>query len=97
MNPANVFDIPAEYDAEDPAGYRSGSANVGRAAGGAATTIKLYELPPGQSVCPYHYEFEEEWLLVLSGDVVLRRPDGEQRLRAGDLACSRPAPMAPTR
>ena len=25
----------------------------------------VYELPPGQSICPYHYEYpEEEWLLV---------------------------------
>ena len=31
----------------------------------------VYELDPGESVCPYHYEYpEEEWLLVLAG----RRP-----------------------
>ena len=30
----------------------------------------VYELPPGQSICPYHYEYpNEEWLVVLSGRV----------------------------
>ena len=29
----------------------------------------LYELPPGQSICPYHYEYpEEEWLVVVTTD-----------------------------
>ena len=27
----------------------------------------VYELPPGQSLCPYHYESDEEWVLVLAG------------------------------
>ena len=32
----------------------------------------VYELDPGESICPYHYEnVEEEWLLVLSGTPTL--------------------------
>ena len=48
----------------------------------------LYELPPGQSICPYHYEYpEEEWLVVLAGRVLLRHPGGEQELAEGDVVC----------
>jgi uncharacterized cupin superfamily protein len=47
----------------------------------------VYELPPGNSVCPYHYEVEmEEWLIVLVGHPTLRTPDGEYELRPWDAA-----------
>lgn len=85
MRRANVFDDKYEYDESDPAGYRAGVAPVGKTAGGEALAVKSFELPPGESVCPYHYEYEEEWLLVLDGVVVLRTPDGEHELGRGDL------------
>ena len=59
--------------------------DVARAVGSAATAMYLYDLPPGASSCPYHYEYEEEWLLVVDGTVVLRAPDGEHTLQRGDL------------
>jgi uncharacterized cupin superfamily protein len=83
----NVFDSGCEYDPEDPDGYRSGVAQVGREAGGTANTVKLFETPRGQSICPYHYEYEEEWLLVLAGEPTLRGPDGERQLQTGELVC----------
>jgi uncharacterized cupin superfamily protein len=83
----NVFDTAFEYDDEDPDGFRSGCAFVGREAGGSAHTVKLYEILPGQGCCPYHYEYEEEWLLVVAGTPLLRAPDGERTLRTGDLVC----------
>ncbi|MGI8714114.1 MAG: cupin domain-containing protein [Solirubrobacteraceae bacterium] len=83
----NVFDAGCEYDNTDPEGFRSGVARVGREAGGRANVVKLFEVPAGQSVCPYHYEYEEEWLLVLGGALTLREPAGERPLRAGDLVC----------
>jgi uncharacterized cupin superfamily protein len=82
---ANLFDADFHYEDGDPAGYRSGVARVGQAAGGKALAVKLYELPPGESLCPYHYEYEEEWLLVLQGAPTLRDPDGKHDLREGDL------------
>ena len=46
----------------------------------------VYELDPGDSVCPYHYEnTEEEWLLVLTGTPTLRDPEGEHELAPGDV------------
>jgi uncharacterized cupin superfamily protein len=87
MKRANVLRAVYEYQESDPSGYRSGLSRVGRTAGGEALSVKLYELPPGESVCPYHYEYEEEWMLVLDGTPVVRTPDGEERLERGDLAC----------
>lgn len=48
------------------------------------TAMYVYDLDPGDSL-PYHYEYVEEWLLVVGGDVVLRVPDGERELARGDL------------
>jgi uncharacterized cupin superfamily protein len=89
---ANVFNAEFEYDPEDPAGYKAGMARVGEAAGGSALAVKLYELAPGENLCPYHYEYEEEWLLVLEGAVILRVPEGERQLQRGDLVCFPPGP-----
>jgi uncharacterized cupin superfamily protein len=78
---------PFEYDDADPEGYRAGAAMVGSLAGGVDLNVKAYEIPPGESLCPYHYEYEEEWLLVLEGAVTLRTPDGEYELLASEIAC----------
>jgi uncharacterized cupin superfamily protein len=83
----DVFNGACEYDAEDPAGFRSGAFNLSKALGAAALAVKVIELPLGESVCPYHYEYEEEWLVVLEGDVRLRTPAGEEVLTRGGAAC----------
>jgi uncharacterized cupin superfamily protein len=50
--------------------------------------MSVYEIPPGQSICPYHYEqAEEEWLVVLEGNPTLRHPDGSDTLVPFDVAC----------
>ena len=92
MRRANVLTDDLEYDESDPEGYRCAVARVGKTAGGEDLAVKSFELPPGQSMCPYHYEYEEEWLLVLDGDVVVRAPDGEHELHRGDLVRFAPGP-----
>jgi uncharacterized cupin superfamily protein len=67
-----------------------GRIDVARALGSAALAMYIYDLSPGQGASPYHYEYEEEWLLVVDGTVVLRTPDGEQTLQRGDLVCFPP-------
>ncbi len=48
----------------------------------------LYELAPGERICPYHFHYaNEEWLLVVAGSPTLRSPEGERVLRAGDVVC----------
>jgi uncharacterized cupin superfamily protein len=64
-----------------------GRIDVSRAVGSTATAMYIYDLAPGRSSCPYHYEYEEEWLLVLDGTIVVRVPDGEETLEPGDLVC----------
>jgi uncharacterized cupin superfamily protein len=83
----NLFGAEFEYDPEDPEGYRGGMARIGEAAGGTELSVKLFEIPQGESLCPYHYEYVEEWLLVLDGELTLRVPSGEEQVGRGDVAC----------
>jgi uncharacterized cupin superfamily protein len=85
MHHVNLHQIQFEYDDSDPAGYRCGAARVGRQLEAQETAIKWFEIPPGESLCPYHYEYTEEWLLVLEGEVVVRVPEGEEKAAAGSL------------
>jgi uncharacterized cupin superfamily protein len=82
----NLYDVETARDADDPPGYETPYARIGPLIGATALGLTVYDLGPGQSVCPYHYEVgEEEWLLVLSGRPTLRDPVGEHELEAGDL------------
>ena len=67
-----------------------GRIDVSHAVGSKATAMYIYDVPAGRSSSPYHYEYEEEWLLVLDGTLVLRAPDGEHTLERGDLVCFPP-------
>ncbi len=64
---------------------REGRLDVARALGSSALMMFVYDLDPGKSSSPYHYEYEEEWLLVVDGTVILRAPGGEHTLQRGDL------------
>src|SRR3712207_1163845 len=81
------------YDDSDPEPFRAGMFRLGRRVGAQASGASVYELPPGQSVCPYHYEYgEEEWLIVLEGRPTLRHPGGEDVLEPWDVAFFAPGP-----
>jgi uncharacterized cupin superfamily protein len=80
---AGVEDLPERRD-----GYRLAYARLGPQIGAAKIGATVYELPPGQSTFPYHYEHGcEEWLLVVAGRPTLRHPGGENELEPGDLVC----------
>ena len=82
-----------EYDADDPEGYRAGMDRFGPKIGATQLGGSVYELPPGQSICPYHYEYpDEEWLLVVGGRVAVRHESGETELSSGDMVCFPPGP-----
>jgi len=88
MKSFNIFSGTPEYDEDEPEGYKAGMARFGPQLGATKTGASLYELPAGQSVCPYHYEYgEEEWLIVLEGRPTLRHPGGEDVLEPGDTVC----------
>jgi len=83
----NVARLEFHYDPEDPEGFRSGMARLGPQLGAKQTGMSVYELPPGQALCPYHYEYgEEEWALVLEGRPSLRTPEGTRSLEPMDVA-----------
>jgi uncharacterized cupin superfamily protein len=83
----NLDNTQPEYDETDPEGYRAGQLKVGPQIGAATMAGGYYEVPPGQANCPYHYESDEEWLLVLEGRLTVRHPEGEDELGPGDLVC----------
>jgi len=48
--------------------------------------VSVYEVPPGKAAYPYHYHHKnEETFYILSGEGILRTPDGERRVSAGEL------------
>jgi uncharacterized cupin superfamily protein len=88
MERFNLLAAEPEYDDSDPEGYRAGMDRFGPKIGAAQLGGSVYELPPGQSICPYHYEYpEEEWLFVLSGRVDVRTPEGEEELGPLEVVC----------
>jgi len=89
---SNAFHDVCEYDPTDPEGFRSGRFQPPSAASADALAVKVYELPPGQAMCPYHYEYEEEWLIVLEGTVRLRTPAGGEQLERGAIVAFPPGP-----
>ena len=86
MQRVNIAEPPFAYDTDDPDGFRGGMFRFGSLVGAEQLGTSVYELPPGQSICPYHYEYaEEEWLLVLIGHPTVRDPDGETELEPWDV------------
>jgi hypothetical protein len=48
----NLDDVVPEYDGSDPEGYRSAGVRLGASIGASQLGASIYELPPGQAVCP---------------------------------------------
>ena len=88
MRRINIEDPEFTYDPGDPEGFRSGMLRFGKLVGASLLGATVYELPPGQAICPYHYEYgEEEWVLVLAGRPTVRHPDGSEQLEPWDATC----------
>lgn len=48
--------------------------------------VSVYEIPPGKSAYPYHYHYKnEETFYILSGKGILKTPEGEKTVSAGEL------------
>jgi uncharacterized cupin superfamily protein len=98
MRKTNVFAVTTETDPDDPQGCRAGAVKLAPLIGGKEIGGSIYDLPPGESICPYHFEYNsEEWLIVLQGRPVLRRADGDggeaqDDLQPGDTVCFPPGP-----
>jgi uncharacterized cupin superfamily protein len=87
MPRVNLSDPEFSYDDSDPEGFRAGMYRCGKDLGATQTGASVYELPPGQAICPYHYEYgEEEWALVLEGTPTLRTPEGSGQIGPMEMA-----------
>jgi uncharacterized cupin superfamily protein len=88
----NLFDSELGPGGTRP-GYAQRELELGPALGARGWGGTVYELRPGERICPYHWHVaEEEWLLVLAGAPTLREPGGEQVLRPWDVAVFRRGP-----
>jgi uncharacterized cupin superfamily protein len=86
--PLNLYEVALDDDPAQPAGFCRRGTSFGLRIGADRLGGSVYELDPGESVCPYHYEgVEEEWLIVLTGAPTLRDPEGEHQLTEGDVVC----------
>ncbi|SRR5579871_3367669 len=90
METFNIFTGATELgpEGDEPPGYACRATRVGERIGASRIGMSVYDLPPGQAICPYHFEWsDEEWLLVVAGRPTLRTPDGERELEPGDVVC----------
>lgn len=86
----DVFNLNAdEWDRiEEREGWRSKDAWVGAKIGAELLGGSMYELGPGDRLCPYHtHHANEEWLIVVRGRPTLRTAEGERELQEGDVVC----------
>ena len=85
---ANLHRVELAADEDDAPGYSVRYARIAKLVEGERLGMSVYELTPGNSICPYHYEVtEEEWLICIAGAPLLRTPEGERTLRPGDAVC----------
>ena len=48
--------------------------------------VNIFEIPPQKSAFPYHYHHNnEETFYIISGNGILRTPEGDRAVSAGDL------------
>jgi uncharacterized cupin superfamily protein len=87
MKRINLTTVELKVDDDEPEGYKGGYAKLHPLVGGETMAGGYFVLQTGQAVCPYHYESDEEWLLVLDGRPTVRHPDGEDVVEPGDLVC----------
>ena len=82
---AKIDQIPAGHKCEHEgyAYFRRKFVPFGAAS---RTHVCVYEIPPLKSAYPYHYHCKtEETFYIISGEGLLRTPEGEKTVSAGEL------------
>ena len=82
---SRIEEIPASHrcEHEDYEYYRRKFIPFGSAKN---ALVSVYEIPPGKAAYPYHYHRKnEETFYILSGEGVLKTPEGERKVKAGEL------------
>ena len=82
---SKIEDIPASHKCEHE-DYEYTRRKFIPFRGARNTVVSVYEIPPLKSAYPYHYHHKnEETFFVLSGEGILKTPDGERKVAAGEL------------
>ena len=82
---SKVEDIPASHKCEHE-GYEYYRKKFIPFGGAQNSLVSVYEIPPHKSAYPYHFHHNnEETFYILSGEGVLRTPDGERKVSAGEF------------
>lgn len=80
-----IEDIPVSHKCENE-GYEYFRRKLIPFGGAKNTLVSIYEIPPGKAAYPYHYHHKnEETFYILSGEGVLKTPEGVKTVTAGDL------------
>lgn len=82
---STIADLPAKHVAKHE-GYEYIRRHFVRRGEAAGAQVSVYEIPPGKAAYPYHYHLQdEETFFILSGEGLLKTPDGERPVHAGEL------------
>ena len=82
---SKIEDIPVSHKFEHE-GYEYYRRKFIPFGGAKNSLVSVYEIPPHKSAYPYHFHHNnEETFYILSGEGVLRTPDGERKVSAGEF------------
>jgi uncharacterized cupin superfamily protein len=88
MKTFNLFSGETDEAPSEAPGYRYRAARVGSKLGGSRLGMSVYDVPRGEAIGPYHFEWtDEEWLIALEGQVTIRTLEGESLLGPGEVVC----------
>ena len=81
----NIEDLPSKLKSKKD-GYEHTRRDFIRWGEAEKLGASVYEIPPKQSAYPYHFHHKnEELFYIISGTGILKTPQGEQSVKAGDL------------
>ncbi len=82
---SKIEDIPASHKQEHEC-YEYFRRKFIPFRGAENTLVSVYEIPPGKAAYPYHFHHcNEETFYILSGHGILKTPEGERPVSAGEL------------
>ena len=82
---SKIADLPAKHKALHE-GYEYTRRNFVPRGQAEGALVTVYEVPPQKEAYPYHYHLkDEETYYILSGEGLLKTPEGEKRVSAGEL------------
>lgn len=82
---SQIEDVPASHKC-DHEGYEYFRRKFIPFGAAKNTLVSVYEIPPRKAAYPYHYHYKnEETFYIISGEGTVRTPDGEKKVKAGDL------------